>query len=928
VETREIEARQEVRFAVVLYGGVSLAIYIYGVVQELYHMVRATARKNENELLIDEGDLSGTERVYRRLGRILGSEGEEVNDVTPVHARFIVDVLSGTSAGGINAVYLAKALANGQPFQQLKQLWMDEADIQRLINDQEGANQSGLEAQDRPRSLLNSRLMYRKLLDALNGMDNVSEEERSGRNLVDDIDLFVTITDIRGLAVPLKLYDKIASEKRHRNVLRFRYEAGDADGSPNHFTQEHNPLLAFAARSTSAFPFAFEPMELVDIDEATGQDNLSFDARWQGFFSDYREPTDADSEVATPEYYRRRPFVDGGYLDNRPFGHAIDALPSRRSSVRVDRKLVYIDPAPQDVSEGGEATDGTRPNAVESTAAVVTLARYETIREDLERILERNRLIARIEAIASDLQVEKDIQNADYPESPPTGGSFRERDLALMISSEGLAYGAYHRLKIAALTDGIARIVTRAAGFDQNSDEFYAIRHLVRAWREQHYDAYLPENGGRLGRETQNTFLLRFDLDYRIRRLAFVLARIDLLYTLNNTAREILAMMGIPVPEGDDGQAAFRDTLSLLRQELGGALATLRQTQAELDSRMPPGEILEKVEGVAAALKEVARSVLGDVAAGEDDGGPSARDLLHRILKAGTSESARDEYAQQLVEGNPEMDGAFGDLADALQAFIGQATFTAAKTCEETLSSYEEEPADADFAAQAGRLVWKYYNNYDRYDFISFPIIYGTGVGEELDTVEVFRVSPEDANHLEGGRLGVGKLTGTALGHFGAFLQRNWRQNDILWGRLDGAERIISALLPGDEAPDGTRAQCIKKAQMHILEDEVGLWDDESMPADPEKLHEVFSASYEPDRRLDENNAERALSRSLRVTGEMFKGMAREYRGTGRLGVRVAAYLGPPAMQAFVEVARARHRAKRWLEGAWDQVRRRAGGAG
>jgi hypothetical protein len=34
---------QEFRFAVVLYGGVSLAIYINGVAQELLRMVRATA---------------------------------------------------------------------------------------------------------------------------------------------------------------------------------------------------------------------------------------------------------------------------------------------------------------------------------------------------------------------------------------------------------------------------------------------------------------------------------------------------------------------------------------------------------------------------------------------------------------------------------------------------------------------------------------------------------------------------------------------------------------------------------------------------------------------------------------------------------------------------------------------------------------------
>jgi hypothetical protein len=30
-----------------------------------------------------------------------------------------------------------------------------------------------------------------------------------------------------------------------------------------------------------------------------------------------------------------------------------------------------------------------------------------------------------------------------------------------------------------------------------------------------------------------------------------------------------------------------------------------------------------------------------------------------------------------------------------------------------------------------------------------------------------------------------------AVAHFGAFLDRDWRANDVLWGRLDAVERII-----------------------------------------------------------------------------------------------------------------------------------------
>ena len=64
---------QEMRFAVVLYGGVSLAIYINGVVQELLHLVRATAPNATVARAGETGPSSSrigdgaeaTEKVYR-----------------------------------------------------------------------------------------------------------------------------------------------------------------------------------------------------------------------------------------------------------------------------------------------------------------------------------------------------------------------------------------------------------------------------------------------------------------------------------------------------------------------------------------------------------------------------------------------------------------------------------------------------------------------------------------------------------------------------------------------------------------------------------------------------------------------------------------------------------------------------------------------
>src|SRR5512138_3897029 len=185
---------KEIRFAVVMYGGVSLAIYINGVAQELYNMVSATARKQNDDG--SPGDYfrtetKGTETVYRMLGEVL-------------RARFVVDILSGTSAGGINAIFLAKALANNQPMAQLQKLWEEEGDIALLINDKKSfTGLSGLQLKPPPTSLLNSQRMYYRLLKAFNGMDETAPRSRGEESpLVDELDLYVTATDIRGLWLP------------------------------------------------------------------------------------------------------------------------------------------------------------------------------------------------------------------------------------------------------------------------------------------------------------------------------------------------------------------------------------------------------------------------------------------------------------------------------------------------------------------------------------------------------------------------------------------------------------------------------------------------------------------------------------------------------------------------------------------------------
>ena len=83
---------------------------------------------------------------------------------------------------------------------------------------------AGLKNQKPPLSLLNSRRMYLKLLDALEGMEGAPAAGGAhGSPYVDELDLFITATDLEGMPLPLRLADKIVYERRHRNVFHFKY---------------------------------------------------------------------------------------------------------------------------------------------------------------------------------------------------------------------------------------------------------------------------------------------------------------------------------------------------------------------------------------------------------------------------------------------------------------------------------------------------------------------------------------------------------------------------------------------------------------------------------------------------------------------------------------------------------------------------------
>jgi patatin-related protein len=116
------------------------------------------------------------------------------------------------------------------------------------------------------------------------------------------------------------------------------------------------------------------------------------------------------------------------------------------------------------------------------------------------------------------------------------------------------------------------------------------------------------------------------------------------------------------------------------------------------------------------------------------------------------------------------------------------------------------------------------YLGFPYYDTVTLPLLRGEG-STEFEPAKVDRISPEDCNSVRPGGANA-CLRGTEFYNFGAFFSRAYRENDYLWGRLHGAERMIdlvaSALPEGMELDTAELAAFKREAFLAVLGEEEG----------------------------------------------------------------------------------------------------------
>jgi patatin-related protein len=745
---------KEVRLGLVCYGGVSLAIYMHGVTKELYKLVRA-ARAFDNAIPGADFDpahwLNGEPVVqgapnYDSEAAYFGALAALAGDGHPLTV--VLDIIAGTSAGGINGVCLARGLAEGRSLNGFRRLWLDEGDMEDLLAGHalipwgrekmlsklaESVVRLGIHPEA---AVLNGDLMCRLLHSALREMETV---EPSLVRADESLDLFVTTTDVHGYetVVPTGAGGVSHTDMAYRQLLRFHYDQEQPGPAQAGGDFSDVPALAFAARATASFPGAFPPVSLASFIQATDPGASPAAARET---SDHiaRHFAYGLGYGTTP---KDQWFMDGGVLDNGPWDHVIQAIAAKRADGPTAREIIYIEPDPGAPPPQVPDVPGTEPSFAKTVwAARVTIPQHTPLAAVLDQLETMNGAIAEVGAIVETMQDavlgSLDTDGVSAAELSGTSGYEDVTDNAARVRAAAgqltgrLGYATYCRLRAQGLAESFGMSLAGELSFPVESNQANFVVAVFCAWARQR-GAWKATDPASL--EAQ---LGAIDVPFRLRRAEFILQGINALF---------------------DGAEPGRQ----------GQLVTMKSTCWDLLTRLRGQQ-----QQVAVATRDRAAALFGPQALTQDGYLADPDTFAARQAAAlGQLYNACVQAAEQI-----DIKGSSQPLWEALAGNTGD---------------WDPPSRTALLGRYVGFPVW---------DSLIFPVI-ALAKLPQLTPVTVQRFSPLDATCLRAvdsqGKLKPdpsAKLDGVSISHFGAFFDKSWRENDYLWGRLDGAELAIRLL--------------------------------------------------------------------------------------------------------------------------------------
>ncbi len=734
---------KDLRLALVCYGGISLAVYMHGITKEIWHIARASEALHSGRDSLN-ANLGGSAAHYQELMAYLEKH-------SGTRLKILADIIAGSSAGGINGIFLARAIATGQSLEPLTRLWLETADVEQLIDPdarplsrftkwwavpiawlvaRRPGNVIEQTVEQETRAEVRTKLSHfvrarwfeppfggqgfcKLLLRAFDAMDAGD----IGPVLVPrdhPVDLIVTVTDYFGHKERLVLNspDNI-SEVEHRLSIHFRQTPHVEGDFADRFA------LTFAARATASFPGAFPPFSVRELDRVIAKQTLAWPQRSQ--FLARILPRQWDAGTAEDAV-----LIDGSVLANAPFRPAMDALRLRSARREVDRRFVYIDPKPdmRSVSFGavqaGETGKPELPGFFRTIfGAMSDIPREQPIRDNIDMLEGLSTRIRRTRRVIDSLQPEVDERvqalfgRTLFLDRPTAArlGSWRSKAQARAAEDAGFAYPAYGHLKLSRVTEDVVRTCCRMLRLQDEASRSRFRSSLWVLMRERGMDRISPTKGIGPRKGGASAAIVDFfrshDIAFRVRRLRLMARRIE----------------------------------NLIEQATPDASAPLENFRKAIYMAMAPYLDRENEDFFGAELPV--------------NTGPAA--MINHLATMRDLKSV-DQHVDTI-------------LAQALAVL----------------------PKDA------RREMLLAYLGFPFVDIATLALTQGDDAAE-IDPIKIDRISPNDARAIRAGGAAA-TLKGVQFNGFGAFFSAAYRENDYLWGRLHGADRMIDIVASAVPVP-------------------------------------------------------------------------------------------------------------------------------
>ena len=729
-------------------GGVSLAVWMGGVAREINLLTQASDLRirADGEVPVPAPAAPQNGLLPIRVRDLYG----QLLDLVDVTAS--VDVLSGTSAGGVNAAVLGLANARRLDIGPLRDLWLRAGAFDQLLRDPQ--------ADPDPPSLLKGD---GQLLAALrDGLARLTTDGSGPHGSpARETTVYITTTLLHG--------------QNGRFTDDYGNSVVDAD---NHglFTFTTDQLaapeavgaLALAARSSASFPAAFEP-SFVPIRDSVGDAEPKGMQGWHPDMSEYANITQS-AWVA-----------DGGLLANRPIGPLLRSVAARTTDREVRRVMLFVVPTSGSMTPPPKA-DFTQPYKLgESLRLDLDAMLNQSIGADLDTILRHN---DQVTALASTRVLLARLAGTGPLADPQTWADYRAVETAAIAAP--IAEEVTARMPCVAQWQPLLGTGGRASA-------------RIRAALDTAIADRLPIPPNNMAD------VIALGLPAYASARAAVL---DLVYAGYQLARSPDDVKDIAAAHKQLN--AFSVRPADLTETVLGALQAMAGNESVATGNWDTalnelaGRLVNQLrEGLTADPVNLTTSAAGDgkqgdgpASAGAGPGQDPLAPVWNALLKALASLSV---ITKKLADSEPQPGGPAGQSESAAitprtrpqstaDHYLGLAALINDYLTFLRLPHPEQDNGTA--SGEPDRLALRLAE-------LHAAVRSTSPIGIETEQrLELIQASADTRALLAPDRTSAGaKLTGLQLHHFAAFYKGTWRANDWMWGRLDGAGWLVQVLL-------------------------------------------------------------------------------------------------------------------------------------